>query len=166
MAETEVDPSHAAMQEMARVFRESGPGLWRAVYVFTGGRRSVADDAVAEAFARAIHHRDRIRDPIRWLFRTAFRIAASELARDRRFEGERDASVEPPGEEEVDVMRALRQLPRNQRAAVYLVHALGYPAAEAGRLMGIAPATVRVHLHRGRRRLSELLVDREEGSGA
>lgn len=31
------------------IWRADGPTLWRAVYAFTGGRRDVTDDAVAEA---------------------------------------------------------------------------------------------------------------------
>jgi DNA-directed RNA polymerase specialized sigma24 family protein len=61
VAETGVEPSHDAAEEMARLFKESAPGLWRAVFVYSGGRRAVADDAVAEAFARAIAYRNRIR---------------------------------------------------------------------------------------------------------
>lgn len=38
-------------EDIERVFRENGPDIWRAVYVYAGKRREIADDAVAEAFA-------------------------------------------------------------------------------------------------------------------
>ena len=38
----------------------------------------------------------------------------------------------------------------------------GYSAVEVARLIGIAPATVRVHLHRGRKRLRALLGTEED----
>jgi hypothetical protein len=38
----------------------------------------------------------------------------------------------------------------------------GYPAAEVARLIGVSPATVRVHLHRARKRLRELLGSEED----
>ena len=69
--------------DYARVFRETGPHLWRALYAFTGGRRQVAEEAMAEAFARAMEHRG-VRDPAAWIYRTAFRIARLELERERR----------------------------------------------------------------------------------
>ncbi|MEO8423875.1 MAG: hypothetical protein ABI595_08180 [Actinomycetota bacterium] len=69
-------PSNERDHDFERVFRDDGPGLWRAIYAYTGGRRDIADDAVAEAFARAIAHAGSIRDPIAWVYRTAFRIAA------------------------------------------------------------------------------------------
>ena len=72
---------HAANLE--RLFRDVASDLWRAVFAFAAGRPAVADDAVAEAFARALERPDGIRDPTAWLYRTAFRIAAAELKRDR-----------------------------------------------------------------------------------
>ncbi len=66
-----------------QVFRDAAPGLWRTIYGFAAGRRAVADDAVAEAFARALEHANQIRDPVPWLYRTAFRLAAEDLRRQR-----------------------------------------------------------------------------------
>jgi RNA polymerase sigma-70 factor (ECF subfamily) len=54
-------------------------------------------------------------------------------------------------------MRALRKLSPNQRAAVVLRFEADLPVDEVARRMGIASPTVRVHLHRGRARLRELL---------
>src|SRR5215472_18841769 len=69
--------------ELDRLFADVAPGLWRTLYAFTAGRRAVADDAVAEAFARALERARSIRDPVPWLYRTALRIAAAELKRER-----------------------------------------------------------------------------------
>ncbi len=66
------------------IWRESGVTLWRAVYAYAGGRREVADDAVAEAFARAMARDAEVRDPLAYLFRIAFRVASAELARRMR----------------------------------------------------------------------------------
>ncbi len=139
-----------------RLFREDGPGVWRTIYAFTGGRRDVAEEAVAEAFARALQHASGIRDPIAWIYRTAFRIARDELKRDAR----RGAAVETGAEDATgtgELMRALRKLSPNQRAAVVLRFEADLPVDEVARRMGIALPTVRVHLHRGRARLRELL---------
>ena len=102
-----------------RLFREDGPGLWRTMVAFTGGRRDIAEEAVAEAFARALQHAPGIRDPIPWMYRTAFRIARDELKRDaRRGPAVDSGSEDPAGTGEL--LRALRQLSPNQRAAIVL----------------------------------------------
>jgi RNA polymerase sigma-70 factor (ECF subfamily) len=150
----------AATQDLEAVYRASGPALWRAVYAFAGGRRTVADDAVAEAFARALASRTEIRDPPAWLYRTAFRIAAAELRAERHRAAPRDTEVQPPAEP-VEVIQALRELSPSQRAAVVLHHEADLPVREVARLMGTSVAAVKVHLFRGRRRLRELLGSEE-----
>jgi RNA polymerase sigma-70 factor (ECF subfamily) len=155
---TERDLRLEARSDLERLYRESAPGLWRAVYGFAGGRRDVAEDAVAEAFARAAEHFDRIREPVPWIYRTAFRIASRELQRERRPPPSMPDVVPglDPGEIQ-DVIRALVRLSPNQRAAVLLHDLEGFTGPEVGRLLGMSAATVRVHLFRGRRRLRETL---------
>jgi RNA polymerase sigma-70 factor (ECF subfamily) len=152
---TEVD------SQVERLFRAEAGNLWRAVLVFAGGRRDIADDAVAEAFARAIVYEGRIRRPVGWLYQVAFRLAAEQLRRERRMNvAEPAVPVESP--EVIGVLEALRRLSPRQRVAVVLFHEVDLPVSEIARRMGISSATVRVHLHRGRRRLRELL---DEGGG-
>jgi RNA polymerase sigma-70 factor (ECF subfamily) len=52
---------------------------------------------------------------------------------------------------------ALRRLSPNQRAAIVLRHVVDLEVSEIARRMGTAAPTVRVHLHRGRKRLRDLL---------
>jgi RNA polymerase sigma-70 factor (ECF subfamily) len=66
-----------------------------------------------------------------------------------------------PPPELTGLIDALRQLSPNQRAAIVLRHVLDLDIPEVARRMGIAAPTVRVHLHRGRKRLRELLGDEE-----
>jgi RNA polymerase sigma-70 factor (ECF subfamily) len=152
----EVEVPAKREHDFDRLFREDGPGVWRTIYAFTGGRRDIAEEAVAEAFARALQHAPGIRNPIAWIYRTAFRIARDELKRDAR----RGVAVETGAEDATgtgELMRALRKLSPNQRAAVVLRFEADLPVDEVARRMGIALPTVRVHLHRGRARLRELL---------
>jgi RNA polymerase sigma-70 factor (ECF subfamily) len=142
------------------LFRESGAGVFRTLYAYTGGRRDVAEEAMAEAFARALARSGSIRDPVAWIYRTAFRLANEELRAERRRGGApHDAESPPP--ELTGLIDALRKLSPNQRAAIVLRHVLDLDASEVARRMGIAAPTVRVHLHRGRKRLRELLGDEE-----
>jgi len=55
----------------------------------------------------------------------------------------------------------LRRLPRNQRAAIVLHYYADRPVKDVAATLGVSPATARVHLHRGRRRLRQLLEERD-----
>jgi RNA polymerase sigma-70 factor, ECF subfamily len=143
------------------LYRRDGPGVWRTMYAFTGGRRDIAEDCVAEAFARAIAHADSIRDPIPWIYRTAFRLALAELKREARSSpAPVDGSTGSPGDTG-ELMVALRKLSPMQRAAVVLRFEADLPVDEVAKRMGVASPTVRVHIHRGRKRLRELLGSQE-----
>lgn len=140
------------------LYREVAPGLWRAILIYAG-RRDIADDAVAEAFTRAMESFTEIRDPKAWLYRVAFRAAASELHNGHRLEPPID---DVPIEEPIEVrpvLDALGQLPPNQRAAMIMHYRLDLSVREIARALSISPATVKVHLHRGRNRLREILGD-------
>jgi RNA polymerase sigma-70 factor (ECF subfamily) len=158
--EPERAPPRAAV-DYEQVFRDAAPGLWRTIYAFAAGRRAVADDAVAEAFARALERAGQIGDPVPWLYRTAFRLAAEDLRRERREpEPEADRAA-VPAVGLAALVPALRQLSPAQRAAVVLHYEADLPVREVARRMGTSAGAVKVHLLRGRRRLRELLGDEE-----
>lgn len=138
------------------LFRVAGSGVFRTLYAYTGGRRDIAEEAMAEAFARALARSGSIRDPVAWIYRTAFRLANEELRSERR-RGAAPADAEAPPPELVGLIEALRALSPNQRAAVALHHVLDLDVSEVAKRMGISPPTVRVHLHRARKRLRDLL---------
>jgi DNA-directed RNA polymerase specialized sigma24 family protein len=142
-----------------RVWREVGPVLWRAIIAYAGGRSDIADDAVAEAFARAIERNGQIRDPKAYLYRVAFRVAAAELRRPTGVPADELVENVLPL---ADLGPALRQLSPGQRAAIFLHYEADQPVREVARLMGTSSAAVRVHLMRGRRRLAELLREGDD----
>jgi RNA polymerase sigma-70 factor (ECF subfamily) len=141
------------------LFREIGPGLWRAVYVYSGGRREIADDAVAEAFSRAIEHEGEIRRVFPWVYRVAFRVAAAEIRRAPA--GVDIEEVREDAYDVGDVLRALRELSPGQRGAVFLHYRADLPIRDVAKVMGTSTAVVKVQLHRGRKRLRELLGDED-----
>ena len=146
------------------IWRESGATIWRSVYAYSGGIREVADDAVAEAFARAMAHDADVRDPVAYLYRIAFRVAAADLVR-RKQEGTDmpELAIEDPSANGLpDLLHALRELTPAQRAAVYLHYRVDLPVREVARVTGMSPAAVKVHLMRGRRRLRELLGEEDD----
>jgi RNA polymerase sigma-70 factor, ECF subfamily len=156
----------AAHSRIETVYRECGADVWRSVLVATAGRVEIADEATAEAFARAVRAEATIRDPVAWVYRVALRIAADESRRAGRVAvDECEGATEPwEGVEASDALRAaLGRLSMRQRTAVFLYYHGDLAVAEIADRMGTSQPTVRVHLHRGRRRLAHLL--REEAAG-
>lgn len=154
----EIEPDAGRIEKL---YREQGARMWRALLGFTGDP-DVASDAVAEAFAQVIRRGDEIRDPERWVWRSAFKIAGGELRDRRRSSGEDPPSAEGGYEMDryaLDLVIALARLSPKQRAAVVLHHAAGYPLKDVARIVGSTPGAVKVHLARGRTRLRELLGD-------
>jgi RNA polymerase sigma-70 factor, ECF subfamily len=147
------------IRDVDDVYRAVSPGLWRSVYVFTGGRKEITEEAVAEAFTRAMEHWRSIQDPRAWLFRVAFRIAAAELKRESRSQAAPEPAYEP--DDLRPVLDALRLLPANQRAAMVLHYRIGMPVREVAVVLGVSVPTVKVHLHRGRNRLREIFKEED-----
>ena len=147
------------------IWRGSGTTLWRAVYAYAGGRRDVADDAVAEAFARVMARGAEVREPLPYLYRVAFRVASAELARSGKEAAEMPeiATADPTQNGLPDLLRALKELTPAQRAAVYLHYRADMPVREVAHLTGMSVASVKVHLMRGRRRLAQLLGEEDDG---
>jgi RNA polymerase sigma-70 factor (ECF subfamily) len=144
------------------VWRDAGPTLWRAVRAYAGGRNDVADDAVAEAFARAIARGDEVRDPVAYLYRVAFRVAAAELKRLAGSDGTETAeTLATFAEDGSDVWRTLATLPPQQRSALYLFYRADLPVKDVARLLGTSSAAVRMQLVRARRRLAAVLREEE-----
>jgi RNA polymerase sigma factor (sigma-70 family) len=137
------------------VFGSHAGRVWRAVLAMSAGRTAIADDATAEAFARLFAHRESVRDPVPWVFRIAFRLAAEDMRRERALAPER--ASEPVGDDRSalpsDLTAALRQLSPDQRVVVFLHYHADLPIAEVARLVGSPTATVKVRLHRARRAL-------------
>jgi RNA polymerase sigma factor (sigma-70 family) len=144
--------------ELDRLYREHGERLWRAVFAFCGDRE-VASDAVAEAFAQCLRRGAAVRDPGRWIWRAAFRIAAGDL-KDRRRRQAMSVRAEDwyeIPESAIQILEAFTRLSPRQRAAVILHDHIGYSTKEVAAIIGSTAATVRVHLSHGRRRLRTLL---------
>ena len=161
VGEASANVSAAGVTELERLYREQGQRMWRALYAYAGDPE-VASDAVSEAFAQALRRGDAIREVDRWVWRSAFRIAAGEMKRRRDVPVQAfvDATyeMEEPARE---LLEALRYLSAKQRAAVVLHHAGGYPVSEVAAIIGSTTAAVKVHLMRGRRRLRELLEEED-----
>jgi RNA polymerase sigma-70 factor (ECF subfamily) len=114
--------------------------VWRAVLAMAAGNNDVADEATCEAFARLYAYRDGVRDPVAWVFRTAFRLASREMKR-QRHHADSDVPEAIAGEVSVlpyGVARGLRRLSPEQRSAVFLHYFADMPVGEVARLSGCA----------------------------
>lgn len=124
-----------------------------------------AEDVVQEALLQAFLGLDRLRNPDRfgsWLYGITLNLARMRLR--RRDPLPLDAGVvEGPamdGETALDAVRdALEVLPRREREAVLLHYVEGLAQHEIASLVGERPGTVRVRLHRARRRLRGQLAE-------
>jgi len=66
-----------------------------------------------------------------------------------------------PVRSQPEVLQAVKSLPTQQRAAVYLTFWCGMESGEVGELMGCRPATVRRYVFLAKRKLAEVLIDGE-----
>lgn len=143
------------------LYRTDGDRLWRAIYAFAGDPE-IANDAVAEAYAQLLRRGSAVRDPAAWVWRTAFRVSRGSLKARRQD----DRETAPAGEHtdsylDQDLLDAVRQLPDGQRAAVVLFYYADLPVREIADRLGSNSLAVRANLTRGRRRLRDLLGDRD-----
>ncbi|MGH2725317.1 MAG: RNA polymerase sigma factor [Actinomycetota bacterium] len=153
------------LSTIERLYRQEGRRLWWALLAYSGDA-DVANDAVAEAFAQALGRGSTLTDPMAWIWRVAFRVAAGELKR-RRQTDHRLPEVATSSEQRAsELVFLLHHLPEKQRAAIVLHYYADRPVKEVAAALGVTPATARVHLHRGRRRLMALLEDQGLRRGA
>lgn len=141
------------------LYRQEADRLWRALFAFTADTE-IASDAMAEAFAQAMRRGDAIRDPRGWVWKSGFRIAAGELKRRSRSVREIPERSYLDAEVDTELLGALAQLPLGQRTAVILHYYVDAPVREISRRTGMSQLSVRANLSRGRKRLKQLLGER------
>ena len=142
-------------------YREQFRTVWNICLSFLKNPADT-EDAVQESFLRLVRSEERFESPEHvkaWLIRTAKNVCRDELRRHRRqelpLEEARNAAAQAP--EIDDTLAAVRALPEQYRAAIYLFYYEGLPVERISRLLGRKESTVRSDLRRGRARLKELL---------
>jgi RNA polymerase sigma factor (sigma-70 family) len=153
--------------EFSDLFRTEYPALVRAIYLIVGDRehaRDIAQEAFLQLFKRWWRV-SRYERPDAWVRRVAVRMAVRASRRDqtrRHLEHLTDpAPSQPASTSDIDVLRAVAQLPGMQRAAVILFYFEDRPVAEIAEALACSEATARVHLYRARKRLAEVLGEEE-----
>jgi RNA polymerase sigma-70 factor (ECF subfamily) len=133
--------------EYTRFFRQEFARVTRTV-AFIVHDLERAEDIAQDAFVQLLRHWPKVSAydrPEAWVRRVAIRLAMRHARRDRLWSLIRGDVGLP--------------LPVGQRAAVTLFHFEDRSVAEIADLLGCAEPTARVHLHRARKRLAELLAD-------
>jgi len=129
-----------------------------------------AEDAVQNAFIRALERMDQLRpgSPFGpWFYRvlrtTCLNLRRSETLRSHEPLPAAAAGGSRPDVELEDTLRrervlqALEALPEMQRMAVLLYDLEGYTHREVADILGVAVGTSRAHVHHGRRALRQIL---------
>lgn len=152
-------------QEFVQFYETSRDRCLRAA-VAGGMRPADAEDAVAEAFARAWASWSTVRrcdSPQAWVLRTAFNAEISRWRKTRRelFTELPVGVVEDPSVSRGDLTVAIRRLPPRQREVVVLRYLLDLDTATTAAVLGIATGTVTAHLHRGLQTLRRALQPTE-----
>jgi RNA polymerase sigma-70 factor (ECF subfamily) len=168
---------------MLTAFEDTAQRYQRRVYSFARyllSSREEAEDVTQEVLLRLWRHHDGV-DEERlgaWLLRVT-RNACYDLLRKRRSESaagitpgfdEEDArevaSAEPDPQAQAEtsdfrrrLLEALADLEEPYKSVVLLREVHGLPHREIGEALGIPEGTVRVHLHRGRRKLRDRLKE-------
>jgi RNA polymerase sigma-70 factor (ECF subfamily) len=133
------------------------------------GSRATAEDAVAEALARAWERSgrgERIESLPAWVTRVALNLSKSRLRRVRAESRARDRAdarwqMDEPDDARLDVEVALAKLPRRQRQATVLRYYLGFDVAEIARTLGVSEGTIKTTLHRARHTMAAALGEKE-----
>jgi RNA polymerase sigma-70 factor (ECF subfamily) len=140
-----------------------------------------ARDVVQEAYLRAWKGLDRFRGDAQfstWMYRITANAAYTTVKRRRRLRSEPldlvedvielrpEAQPEEAAETQALLAKlsgALEQLPPKLRVLVVLKDVYGLSHEEIGEELGISLAAAKVRLHRGRKKLRDLLYDDEKG---
>ena len=137
------------------------------------GEHEDAQDVAQEAFVRAHRSLGSFRGDAgfgTWLYRIVTNLSMNRI-RQRKARGRfevraQDAAGELPGHTRPDVdrpdlaghiERALHELPTLQRAVVMLRHLNGLSTREVSSILNCSEGTVKVHLHRGLKKMKRML---------
>ena len=135
---------------------------------------ATAEDMVQETFLRGYRNLTSLVEPSKfgsWLYGIAVRTCLDWLKSKKRTEVSYDALDNPalgardaePTDERADQLRtALATLPENLREVVVLRYFQKLAYRDIGRLLGIAPATVNLHLSKARLLLRQSLKENVE----
>ncbi len=129
------------------LFADEHERLYRALYLIVGNSHE-AEELMQDAFVHVLERWDRIDNPAGYLYRSAFNSTHSRF---RRLKLAAKRTLTPGQPEDPfaaadlrdQIVRALRELPERQRAALVLLDLLDYRSEEAAKVLRVEASTVR-----------------------
>lgn len=129
------------------LFADEHERLYRALYLIVGNSHE-AEELMQDAFVQVLERWDRIDNSAGYLYRSAFNSTRSRF---RRLKLAAKRTLTPGQPEDPfaaadlrdQIVRALRELPERQRAALVLLDLLDYRSEEAAKVLRVTAATVR-----------------------
>lgn len=163
------DPSTTPRPESFEdFFAECYEPLLRALYLVTGDSHE-AEDLAQEACFRVYQRWQGLQgtpNPAGYAYRAALNMRRNRLRRvataARRVFRRDEPDLFASADERDAIRRALRAIPVGQREALVLMDWVGLSDQEAGEILGLRPAAVRMRASRARHRLKEQLRRGEE----
>jgi RNA polymerase sigma-70 factor (ECF subfamily) len=147
-------------------FRGEYNAVVRTAYLIVGDQET-ARDLAQEGFARLYRHWNKVSRydrPEAWVRQVVVRLAIQHVRRkkpDPRDIAPRESAPRHLDPMTWDIQEAVASLPPMQRAAVLLFYFEDRPSSEVAQILDCSEATVRVHLHRARKRLAGHLEEKE-----
>jgi RNA polymerase sigma factor (sigma-70 family) len=139
------------------------------------GDHAEAEDIAQEALQVTWRDWDRVsrrESPYHWTLRIAVNLAVTAYRRRQRLlqqlsrVAEVDAHVDVPREPDLELWRAVRELPQGQCVALILRFVLEAEYADIAQVLGCSLDSARQHVSRGRARMRAQLVDRDRERSA
>jgi RNA polymerase sigma-70 factor (ECF subfamily) len=158
------DEARTVALDFESFFRAEYRSLCQALVLLVGDGFE-AEELAQETMTRVLERWDRVGgmdSPAGYAYRTALNLQRKRIRRlavraKRRFAPVPVADIGPAASDRHDVRRALQELPIGLRSALVLVDWLDMDTDEAGRILDLKPASVRVRLHRARSALRDAL---------
>jgi RNA polymerase sigma-70 factor (ECF subfamily) len=143
--------SESAFREL---YRRHNPMLYRVAWRSLAGTSGAAEDAVQEAWIRAVRQLAGFRweSSLRtWLVAIVLRCCHEQRRRrPQPFAAQPIAAVTPGDEQRMELERAVASLAPVPRQVLVLHDVEGYTHEEIGEMLGMPPGTAKSHLHRAR----------------
>ena len=151
--------------EFTYLFRAEFPRVVRTAYLILHDRQG-AEDVAQQAFAQLLVHWKKVSRydmPEAWVRRVAIRLATRTAHRDRvrGILHQQVETPEPTSSPDLDLVRALKALPPQQRAAVALFYFEDRPVKEIADILSCSESTAKAHLFKARGKLAQLLREDE-----
>ena len=164
----DVDAKATALpQTFEDLFADQHERLYRALYLIVGNGHE-AEELMQDAFLHVLERWGRIENPAGYLYRSALNSTRSRF---RRLKLAATRNLTPGQPEDPfaaadlrdQMVRALRELPERQRAALVLMDLLDYRSEDAAELLRVSAATVRSLASHGRAAMKLSLEADDDG---